>query len=96
MIELNEIIHSKPRLLIMLTLFSFEECDFNFLKNKLQFSDGVLSVHIQKLEKAGYIKVRKRFIGKKPNTSYKITDKGRKALIKYIKQMKEIFNEFKI
>ena len=90
---INDIIHSKPRLLIMLTLNSIENGDFNFLKEKLKFTDGVLSVHIKKLEQAGYVKIKKRFINNKPNTRYQISSKGKNELLEYIKEMKEVFDE---
>ncbi len=88
----NDIIHSRPRLLIMIMLSTVADCNFSFLKKKLQFTDGVLSVHMQKLEEAGYVKIEKSFIGKRPNTDYKMTNSGIKALLEYIHEMEDLFS----
>ena len=88
--ELNRLIHSPIRLGIMTILNSLEEASFNYLKNRLDVTDGNLSSHIEKLEEAGYINVRKEFMEKKPHTSYKITEKGINAFRKYIEQLGNI------
>ncbi|MFW5807865.1 MAG: transcriptional regulator [Spirochaetota bacterium] len=88
----NDIIHSRPRLLILVLLSSVEECNFKFLKTKLEFTDGVLSVHLSKLEEAGYVKAEKSFLNKKPNTCYSLTEPGRLALLEYIEEMESLFD----
>jgi DNA-binding PadR family transcriptional regulator len=88
----NDIIHSRPRLLLMIMLCSVEECTFTFLKNKLLFTDGVLSVHLQKLEEHTYISVTKSFTGKRPQTTYTITKGGKRKLLEYINEMEELFD----
>ena len=85
--QLNEIIHSRIRLAIMSVLISLEESEFRFLKEKVNTTDGNLSVHLKKLEDAGYISVRKEFIERKPVSSYKLTEKGSEALGLYIKKL---------
>ena len=87
----NEIIHSRPRLLLMIFLSSIENCNFTLLKSKLGFTDGVLSVHLQKLEEHGYISVHKSFIDKRPNTNYELTKKGLTKLLEYIEEMEGLF-----
>lgn len=88
--ELNRLIHSPIRLGIMTILNSLEEASFNYLKNRLHVTDGNLSSHIEKLEEAEYINVRKEFMENKPHTSYKITKKGINAFRKYIEQLENI------
>lgn len=88
--ELNRLIHSPIRLGIMTILNSLEEASFNYLKNRLDVTDGNLSSHIEKLEEAEYIEVRKEFIEKKPHTSYKITKKGINSFRKYIEFLENI------
>lgn len=85
--ELNRLIHSPIRLGIMTILNYLEETSFNYLKKKLNVTDGNLSSHITKLEGADYIKSRKKFINKKPHTSYRITSKGEKAYRRYIENL---------
>lgn len=81
--ELDKIIHEPARLRIMMILAGIEQADFNFLLTTLNLTRGNLSRHIEKLESAGYLKVKKSFNGKMPNTNYQITQKGTKALTQY-------------
>jgi DNA-binding MarR family transcriptional regulator len=53
--------------------------DYNDIKDQLELTDGNLASHITGLEKMNFIEIRKRFVGKKTNTSYKITRLGKKA-----------------
>ena len=86
-LQLDEVIHSRIRLAIMAVLVSVDSADFTFLREKTGATDGNLSVHLGKLEEAGYIAVTKQFIKKKPVTSYKLSRKGRKAFEEYIDRL---------
>jgi DNA-binding MarR family transcriptional regulator len=88
--EVNKLIHAPIRLGIMTILNSVEEVNFNYLKNKLKVTDGNLSSHMERLEKAGYLKIKKTFVDKKPLTIYRVTDKGRKAFRDYIEYLERI------
>ena len=81
--EIDKVIHEPVRLRIMMILSGVEQADFNFLLTTLDLTRGNLSRHIEKLEAADYVNVEKSFKGKMPNTSYKITQKGTKALAQY-------------
>lgn len=90
--DLDPVLHSQLRLAVVSLLMNVEEAEFTFLKEKTGASSGNLSVQINKLRDAGYIKVRKRFHNNYPQTLCKITPKGIakfedyvKALEKYIK-----------
>lgn len=85
--QLDELIHSRIRLAIMAVLVSVDEAEFTFLREKTKATDGNLSIHLKKLEEAGYIAVTKQFIKKKPVTSYKLSRKGRKAFEQYIDRL---------
>ena len=84
---LDEVIHGRLRLGVMAYLSSAGTGDFNSLKAKLQATDGNLSVHLRKLEDAGYVAITKRFVGKKPLTEVTITEAGRAAFIGYLDAM---------
>lgn len=88
--KLDDLIHSRLRLGIMAFLSTAGSADFNTLKKQLQTTDGNLSVQIRKLEDANYVEVEKSFIGKKPNTKITLTEKGRRAFIDYLDQLKKI------
>ena len=81
--EFDKVIHEPARLRIMMILSGLEMADFNFLLKTLSLTRGNLSRHIEKIESAGYLKVKKSFKGKIPNTSYQLTQKGSKALSQY-------------
>jgi DNA-binding MarR family transcriptional regulator len=82
--DLDEVIHGRVRLGIMAFLSTAGGADFTTLKTRLQLTDGNLSVHIKKLEEAGYVATEKAFVGKKPQTSVRITPAGRKAFAAYL------------
>ena len=86
--ELDPLLHSQLRLAIMSLLLGVEEADFVFLKEKTEATSGNLSVQIDKLNEAGYIKVTKTFKGKMPRTICKITKKGVDAFDQYVKNLK--------
>ena len=85
--EFDKIIHEPARLRIMMILSGVEQANFNFLLSTLALTRGNLSRHIEKLESAGYVKVNKAFKARLPNTSYKLTRKGAKALNEYWKKI---------
>ena len=84
---LDKTIHEPNRLRIMMVLSGLDTADFNFLLTTLSLTRGNLSRHIEKLESATYLKIKKSFKGKMPNTSYQITQKGSKALTQYWKNI---------
>jgi DNA-binding MarR family transcriptional regulator len=86
--DLDPLLHSQLRLAIMSLLLSVEEADFAYLKEKTGATSGNLSVQIDKLSEAGYIKVKKTFQGKMPRTVCKITAKGVSAFDAYVKNLK--------
>lgn len=90
--HLNDLIHAKVRLGIMSLLMTYEECDFTFLKNTLEITDGNLGSHLQKLEDANYIEIKKTFVQKRPKTIVTITDIGTHAYREYIKSLESILN----
>lgn len=90
--EFDELILSKTRLGIICALVSGDKLEFTHLRNSLGLSDGNLSVQISKLEKAGFIKVEKIFIERKPKTFCKITNKGQKAIRNLISNLESLAN----
>lgn len=82
--KIDDVIHGRIRLGIMAYLADAEAADFNELKALLQATQGNLSVHLRKLEEAGYVKIEKSFLDRKPNTRARITTAGRKAFAAYL------------
>ena len=77
--RLNKAFESRVRLGIMAVLVGNERGDHAQLKEVLRGTDGNLASHLAALEELKYVQVRKRFIGKRPNTSYKATTAGARA-----------------
>ena len=77
--SLDDVIHGRMRLGIVAYLANAEVADFNELKSALQATQGNLSVHLRKLEEAGYITIEKSFLGRKPLTRARITPAGQAA-----------------
>lgn len=84
---LDDVIHSRIRLAVMAVLVAVEQAEFTFLKEKVNATDGNLSVHLKKLEESGYISAHKRFVDRKPLTSYKLTARGRRAFEQYVERL---------
>jgi DNA-binding MarR family transcriptional regulator len=86
-LELDRLIHERMRLGIISALAANESLSFNELKQLMNTTDGNLSIHTRKLEDAKYITCTKSFIGRRPNTQYRLTGAGRKALQRYLDHM---------
>lgn len=91
--DLDPLLHSQLRLGIVSILISVEHADFTYLKEQTSATSGNLSVQIDKLEKAGYISVKKSFKGKRPLTTCKIEKKGIEAFEKYVNHLKTYINK---
>lgn len=89
---LNKIFDSRVRLGIMSVLAVNDNVDFNTMKELLDVTDGNLASHLKALEKEEVIEVRKKFIGRKPNTSYKITPLGEKLFKEHIDALEKLIN----
>jgi DNA-binding MarR family transcriptional regulator len=85
--QIDDVIHGRMRLGIMAYLADAEAADFNELKALLQATQGNLSIHLRKLEDAGYIAIEKSFLGRKPLTRARITPAGRKAFATYLEAL---------
>ncbi len=88
--HINKCFENRTRLGIMASLMVNDSIDFKALKLLLGSSDGNLSSNISTLEQLGYVKVKKRFIGKSSNTSYSITNVGRKAFQNHLAALEEL------
>ena len=86
--ELDPLLHSQLRLAVMSLLLGTEEADFVYIREKAGATAGKLSVQLDKLSEAGYIDVEKSFVGKKPRTTCRITERGREAMAAYVEALR--------
>jgi len=82
--NIDDVIHGRMRLGIVAYLANAEVADFNELKAALQATQGNLSVHLRKLEEAGYITIEKSFLGRKPLTRARVTPEGLAAFRRWL------------
>lgn len=90
---LNKEFESRVRLGMMSVLIVNDWVDFTEMKNLLQVTDGNLASHSTALEKKEYIEVKKEFVGKKPRTSYKITEIGKKAFQEHLAFLEKMMRQ---
>jgi DNA-binding MarR family transcriptional regulator len=88
--NLSRILESRVRLAAMSVLMVNESMDFNALKELLQVTDGNLATHMGLLEREGYIRVQKRFVGKKTQTTYTATSRGRSAFADHVDALEHL------
>jgi len=91
--EIDRTIHSPARLMILAYLYVAESADFVFLMRQTGLTRGNLSSHMSKLEGAGYIRVKKEFVDRKPLTLLEITGRGRAAFRAYRQSMMEVLED---
>lgn len=77
--RLDPVVHSPVRLSIVAVLMAAERAEFAFVRDSVEISDSVLSKQVSVLEEAGYVKVKKGAVGRRPRTWLSLTAKGRKA-----------------
>ncbi len=91
--QLNKEFESRVRLGIMSVLMVNDWVDFNEMKNLLEVTDGNLASHSSALEKASFIEIKKEFVGKKPKTSYRVTQQGRKAFEEHLSALEKLLGK---
>lgn len=92
-VEIDKLIHEPARLKIIAQLYVVESVDFLFLMRQTGLSQGNVSGHLSKLEDAAYVQIEKGYIGKRPQTIISLTKEGRDMFKKYIKNMRELFDD---
>ena len=93
--RIDEVIHQPLRLQIMASLITLDprqSVDFVYLRDLLKATDGNLGAHLEKLEAAGYVKIEKTFVARKPRTFVSATAKGRTAFEEHVAALKTILN----
>ena len=64
--------------------------DFTTLRSLLSVTDGNLASHLKVLEEHRYVKVKKEFVDRKPQTSYTVTEAGRKAFLDHLEGLEKV------
>jgi DNA-binding MarR family transcriptional regulator len=86
----DELIHAPTRLAIVSLLAAVERADFSYIRDDLGLSDSALSKQLTTLEQAGYVEIRKGFVGKRPRTSVRLSKAGRQAFHGHVAALQEM------
>jgi len=88
--QFNKTFENRIRLGIMSVLMVNDWVEFNRLKEVLEVSDGNLASHLKNLEGKEYVEVRKEFVGRKPQTTYAVTNTGKQAFSEHLNALEKI------
>lgn len=88
--NLDKMFDHRVRLGIMSVLMVNDRVDFTTLRDVLEVTDGRLASHLKALEQAKYIVVQKQFIGRKPNTSYTVSEAGQAAFRNHLDALEKL------
>jgi DNA-binding transcriptional ArsR family regulator len=91
--RLDELIHPPTRLAIVSLLAAAEWADFKVIRDQVGLSDSALSKQLSTLERAGYLQIRKAFVGKRPRTSARLTRVGRAAFKQHVAALQKIVGQ---
>lgn len=91
--ELDPMLHERGRLAIVSVLAAVDSLPFTELRDELEMTDGNLSVHLQKLEEKGYVGISKHFVGRRPQTTCRLTPAGRRAFTRYLNHLEAIVQQ---
>ena len=86
----DELIHAPTRLSIVSLLAAAQWADFKYIRDELGLSDSALSKQLSTLESAGYVQIRRRFVGKRPRTSASLSKDGRQAFDQHVAALQQI------
>jgi DNA-binding transcriptional ArsR family regulator len=90
---LDPLLHERGRLAIVSVLAAAPVLTFTEVREALGMTDGNLSVHLQKLEEKGYVNIDKQFVGRRPQTSCRLTRSGRQAFGRYLDHLEAIVQQ---
>jgi len=93
--DIDRLIHEPSRTIILAILAAVESADFLYLQRETGLTKGNLSVHLSRLEEAGYVHIEKTYRGKVPLTLCRMTEPGRQAFDSYRKQLKQFVENTK-
>jgi DNA-binding MarR family transcriptional regulator len=91
--QLDKVLEHRVRLQIMSVLVANDGYEFSALKDLLGVTDGSLASHIKALEREKYVSVSKSFVDRKPNTKYKVSERGRTAFRKHVDALEAVIKQ---
>jgi predicted ArsR family transcriptional regulator len=91
---LERVIHEKARLGILASLATHRDgLAFTDLKQQCALTDGNLNRHLQVLQDAGLVDVRKQTGEGRPQTHCRLTIEGRRRFVEYIGVLEQVVED---
>jgi DNA-binding MarR family transcriptional regulator len=90
---MDELLLSKIRLAVIAELLGVEWAAFGALLSATQSTNGNLGAHLAKLVDAGYVDEEKTFVDRRPQTRYRLTDRGRDAFVAHVREMQRLLEK---
>jgi len=91
--DLDKLVHQPTRLQIFASLYRHGESSFNDLTDDLDLTEGNLSSHLQRMEEANAVEIRKEFVDKRPRTTAVLTDEGEALFEEHVQQLQALIAE---
>jgi predicted ArsR family transcriptional regulator len=91
----DELFLSRVRLAVVAELVNADWITFSALQNSIDATNGNLGIHLTKLVEAGYVQEEKRFVGRRPQTRYRLTRAGRTAFLRHVEELRAIAEQVK-
>lgn len=88
--QLDAVFRNPGRFSVMALLVAADKVEFRFVRDTVELSDSALSQHVSALENAGYVKVVKGQVGRRPRTWLSSTSKGRDAFVRHVGALDQI------
>ncbi|MFC4336646.1 winged helix-turn-helix domain-containing protein [Salininema proteolyticum] len=89
----DPLIHAPTRLSLVSFLAPLDWAEFRLVREELGLSDSALSKQLSTLEDAGYLEVKREFVGRRPRTSVRLTDEGIRAFKGHVAALRELIGE---
>lgn len=93
LVDIDQVIHAPARLMVLTYLYVVESADYVFLLRLTGLTWGNLATHLSRLEEAGYVRITKEFLGKKPHSTVSLTPQGRAAFREYKQSLQQILDD---
>ena len=91
---LDRVIHEKARLGVLASLVAHPKgLAFADLKSLCGLTDGNLSRHLQVLQEAGLVAIRKGYEGNRPLTTCRLTPDGRRRFVDYLAVLERVVRD---
>ena len=90
--ELHEIpaaFQSRLRLAVVAALMTGEK-DFTSLTKLTDATPGNLGKKLELLEAEGYLSCRRELLGRRPRSTYQLTESGRETFLAYVRMLENI------